>query len=100
WAKRFDLGRRPQSSGFQWDYVRPRVDFYLNSAFPYGGNDGGAWGGKGLTPSFQLGVSARWGPLSAVIAPVAFRAENQSFPLFRNGEIGALSCAACAFPTA
>jgi len=100
WAKRFDLGRRPQSSGFQWDYVRPRVDFYLNSAFPYGGNDGAVWAGKGLTTSFQLGVSARWGPLSAVIAPVAFRAENQSFPLFRNGEIGRLSFADGQFPLA
>ena len=100
WAQRFDLQRRPQTSGFQWDYVRPRVDFYLNSAFPYGGNDGAVWAGKGLTTSFQLGVSARWGPLSAVIAPVAFRAENQSFPLFRNGEIGRLSFADGQFPLA
>lgn len=100
WAQRYDLGRRQQPSGFRWDYVRPRVAFYLNSAFPYGGNDGAVWAGKGLTTSFQFGVSARWGPLSATVAPVAFRAENQSFPLFRNGEIGRLSFADGQFPLA
>ena len=100
WSHRYDLGRRQQASGFQWDYVRPHVAFYLNSAFPYGGNDGAVWAGKGLTTSFQTGISARWGPLSAIIAPVAFRAENQSFPLFRNGEIGRLSFADGQFPLA
>jgi hypothetical protein len=100
WAQRYDLGRRQASSGFQWDYVRPRVAFFINSAFPYGGNDGAVWEGKGLTTSFQTGLSARWGPLSAIVAPVAFRAENQSFPLFRNGEIGRLSFADGQFPLA
>jgi hypothetical protein len=100
WAKRYDLGRRTSSSGFQWDYVRPRVAFYLNNAFAYGGNDGAVWQGKGLTTSFQTGLSAKWGPLSAIIAPVAFRAENQSFPLFRNGETGRLVFADGQFPLA
>jgi hypothetical protein len=100
WAQRYDLERRPSAGGFQWDYVRPRVVFYLNNAFAYGGNDGAVWQGKGLTTSFQAGLSARWGPLSAVIAPVAFRAENQSFPLFRNGESGRLIFADGQFPLA
>ena len=100
WARRYDLGSRPRSQGFQWDYVRPRVDFYANSSFAYGGNDGPVWQGKGLTTSFQGGLSARWGPLSAVFAPIAFRAENQSFPLFRNGETGRLSFADGQFPNA
>jgi hypothetical protein len=93
WARRYDLGTRSPSHGFQWDYVRPRVDFYVNSAYAYGGNDGAVWQGKGLTTSFQAGLSARWGPLSAVLAPVAFRAENQSFALLRNGENGRLAFA-------
>lgn len=100
WAQRYDLGRRPASSGFQWDYVRPRVVFYLNNAFAYGGNDGAVWQGKGLTTSLQAGLSARWGPLSAILAPMAFRAENQSFPLFRNGETGRLIFADGQFPLA
>lgn len=100
WGQRYDLNRRPQSTGFQWDYVRPRVMFYLNNAFAYGGNDGAVWQGKGLTTSFQAGLSARWGPFSAVLAPVAFRAENQSFPLFRNGESGRLIFADGQFPLA
>lgn len=100
WGQRYDLNRRPQSTGFQWDYVRPRIAFYLNNAFAYGGNDGAVWQGKGLTTSFQAGLSARWGPFSAILAPVAFRAENQSFPLFRNGESGRLIFADGQFPLA
>lgn len=98
WARRYGLQRRQRASGLEWDYVRPQVTFYLNSSFPYGGNDGAVWQGKGLTTSFQGGLSARWGPLSAVVAPVVFRAENQSFTLMRNGQIGNLRFAHGQFP--
>jgi hypothetical protein len=97
WASRFSLGKESRK-GFSWDYVRPRLTFYLNSSFPYGGNDGIVWQGKGLTTSFQTGVSARWGPLSATLAPVAFRAENQSFPMMPNGESTRLRFADGQFP--
>ncbi|MEO7502953.1 MAG: capsule assembly Wzi family protein [Gemmatimonadaceae bacterium] len=100
WGERYDLNRKPESTGFQWDYVRPRVSFYLNNTFAYGGNDGAVWQGKGLTTSFQAGLSARWGPFSAILAPVAFRAENQSFPLFRNGQSGRLIYADGQYPLA
>lgn len=88
WAKRYNLEHRTARHGFEWDYVHPKATFYLNTAFPDGGNDGPVWQGKGLTSSLQAGISARWGPFSAVIAPMAFRAENQSFPLMPNGETG------------
>lgn len=90
WASRYDLQRKPRTRGFQWDYVRPKVSSYLNTAFAYGGNDGAVWQGKGLTTAVQGGISARWGPFSASIAPIAFRAENQFFPLMPNGETGVL----------
>lgn len=90
WARRYDLQRKVNGRGFQWDYVRPKASFYLNSAYAYGGNDGAVWQGKGLTTAVQGGISARWRSFSASIAPVAFRAENQSFPLMANGETGAL----------
>lgn len=90
WARRYDLQRKANARGFQWDYVRPKASFYLNTAYAYGSNDGAVWQGKGLTTAVQGGVSARWRGFSASIAPVAFRAENQSFPLMANGETGAL----------
>src|SRR6266550_3521646 len=90
WAQRYDLQQHPRARGLEWDYIRPNLTFYLNSTFAYGGNDGAVWQGKGLTTSLQGGISARWGPFSAVIAPVAFRAENQSFILMSNGETGRL----------
>ncbi len=59
--------------------VRTRAVF--NSAFPYGGNDGAVWAGKGLTTAVEAGVTARWRWLSLTLAPVAFRAENAEFEL-------------------
>lgn len=60
----------------------------LNSAFPWGGNDGAVWAGRGRTTSLQAGVSARFGPASLVLDPIVFRAENARFTLEPNGQTG------------
>jgi hypothetical protein len=90
WAARYSF-QRQMHSGFQVDAVRPTAGVTFNTAYPFGGNDGVVWTGKGLTSAVQLGVAARWGPFSATLAPVAFRAENQSFELLDNGQTGALA---------
>ena len=92
WAKRYDLQQR-QHTGFEWDYIRPRLTTYLNTVYAYGGNDGAVWQGKGLTTSFTGGFAVRWRAFSGQIAPIAFRAENQSFPLMQNGQTGRLAFA-------
>ena len=92
WAKRYNFA--PQTGPrVHWDYVHPTVGFLFNTAYPFGGNDGVIWAGKGLTSWAQAGVTMRWGVLSAKLAPVAFRAENSSFPLMDNGRIGPLQFA-------
>ena len=53
----------------------------LNSAYPYGANDGPVWAGRGLTSSITGGISGRGGPFSFTLAPHAFRAENADFDL-------------------
>lgn len=98
WARRYDLQKR-QHQGLEWSIVRPTVSAYLNTAFPYGGNDGPVWQGKGLTSSIQGGISARWKYFSGILAPVAFRSENQQFALMRNGEVGFLAFADGQLPT-
>ena len=92
WSRRYNFA--PQTGpGLHWDYVHPQVGFLFNTAYPFGGNDGIIWAGKGLTSSAQAGIAMRWGVLSAKLAPVAFRAENSSFPLMDNGRIGPLQFA-------
>lgn len=63
----------------------------FNSAFPYGGNDGAVWAGRGFTVSAAGGIRARMGPFSLTVAPVAFVAQNQGFRLLENGGVGAQS---------
>ncbi|MDO8501422.1 MAG: capsule assembly Wzi family protein [Gemmatimonadaceae bacterium] len=99
WARRYSLGSGTQS-GFRWDVVRPALSLNVNSAFPFGGNDGPVWNGRGLTTSVRMGIAARYGAFSAVLAPVAFRAENQSIALMPNGATGRLRFADGGFPTA
>ncbi|MEO8945020.1 MAG: hypothetical protein ABI338_00875, partial [Gemmatimonadaceae bacterium] len=64
------------------------VNAGFNSAFPWGGNDGAVWAGRGLTTSVSGGVAAAWGPVSLVLDPIVFRAENTSFTLQPNGQAG------------
>lgn len=66
------------------------INSTFNSAFPYGGNDGAVWAGRGLTISATSAVAARLGPLSLTLAPLAFITTNGAFPLHDNGQSGAL----------
>ncbi len=52
-----------------------------NSAFPWGAHDGPLWQGRGVNAALGLAATFRWGPLSAVAAPIAFTAQNGDFPL-------------------
>jgi hypothetical protein len=78
--------------------VAPRVAATFNSSFPYGSNDGPIWAGKGLTSAVEAGFWARFGPLSLVVAPLLFRAENGGFDLYDNGRTGPLSYGDPQFP--
>ena len=57
----------------------------FNSAFPYGSNDGAIWAGRGFTPAIAGGLVVMAGPVSLVLDPVAFVAQNRNFELMPNG---------------
>jgi hypothetical protein len=61
----------------------------FNSAFPYGSNDGAIWAGRGLTPAIAGGFVAVAGPISLVLDPIAFVAQNERFQLMPTGQTGA-----------
>jgi hypothetical protein len=52
-----------------------------NSGFAWGSNDGAMWQGRGANASVGASASFRWGPLTAVAAPVAFWSQNAPFAL-------------------
>ena len=66
-----------------------RLGAILNSAFPYGANDGPVWAGRGLTTVVSGGVSLRLGPISIAVDPIAFSAGNTQFELLPNTLTGA-----------
>ncbi|HET7462518.1 MAG TPA: capsule assembly Wzi family protein [Longimicrobium sp.] len=82
WAAAYDYRRPP---GARVTAVGPLVGGRYNSAFPYGFNDGVMWAGKGATGVAMGGVALQAGPLTLVLAPVAFVAQNDDFALARNG---------------
>jgi hypothetical protein len=74
------------------------VSMFANTSFPFGGNDGPIWKGRGFTGALSSGFAARWKSVSAVIAPVAFLSQNASITLMPNGQTGRLSFANGRFP--
>lgn len=69
--------------GFSITTLPAQAQTIFNSQFPFGYNDGPVWAGRGATTIFHTGVAAKAGPLSMVLAPMFFRAENSSFALLR-----------------
>jgi hypothetical protein len=87
WNDRFrdesrELGR------FHYGSINPKATLRYNSSFAYGSNDGPVWAGRGLTSATQFGFFAGWGPVSLTVAPLVFRAENQSFDLASTSRTG------------
>jgi hypothetical protein len=97
WSSRYSLEARPaQQRG--WTILGSTLAADVNTAFPFGGNDGPVWRGKGLTLAALTGVAIRYGALSAVVAPVFFRSQNLGFPLSASGLAGAQTFADGVFP--
>lgn len=91
WARRFPLRSRSDTTArpsFAAWLAPARVETRYNSTFPFGGNDGAVWAGRGLTASAQVGAGIRWGPLTIVAAPVVFWTQNDDFALYDNGRAG------------
>lgn len=88
WAARLGGGAPDSTQGLRVAILRPEVHLTFNSAFPWAENDGVVWAGRGLTSAIQAGVQARYGPLTLTLRPIAFRAENDAFPLMPNGLTG------------
>jgi hypothetical protein len=94
-AKMSPAGAHPWQSHWPADareeglsLVAPRVGVIGNSSFPYGFNDGPVWAGKGLTAFGTGGARAAYGPLSIVVNPIAFVAQNADFRIADNGLTG------------
>ena len=75
-----------RTPAFQW--LDPDASARVNTAFPFGYNDGPIWAGRGLTLAAQGGFSARHGGLSLTVAPLAFISQNAAFQLMANGQSG------------
>lgn len=86
WAPRYDFGGPPTSRSLKW--LAPAASGRINTAFPFGYNDGPIWAGRGVTLAAQGGLAARVGVLSLTVAPLAFVAQNAAFTLMANGASG------------
>ncbi|CAN5209735.1 hypothetical protein BH20GEM2_BH20GEM2_16900 [soil metagenome] len=97
WGDRYRFVGGSAATQVRW--VRPRLTTSYNSGFPFGGDDGAVWAGRGVTTAFQAGFSARAGPLSVTLAPIAFWTQNADFDLMPNGQDDRLAFADGQFPT-
>lgn len=96
WADHLAVQRDTVGAAFRVLPVDVRMAY--NSAFPFAMNDGPVWAGRGVTTSVEAGVAFRAGPLSLVLAPTVFWAENRDFELRPNGRPGELAFGDGFFP--
>lgn len=75
WQTRF----APDSGAKTVSWRGISMDGSANSAFPWGGNDGPRWQGKGVNASLTSGVLVRWKFLTVRAEPVAVYAQNAAF---------------------
>lgn len=54
---------------------------FFNSGYPWGGDDGAVWQGKGVTAAFDAGATLEWGPLTVTAHPVILYNQNAEFTL-------------------
>lgn len=91
WAGRFEGS--PGSGGRRVALLPAEMTGIFNSGFPFGGNDGAVWAGKGISAAGAAGAAGKWGPLSVTIYPTVFITENACFELLDNRREGAGSFA-------
>ncbi len=88
WAGRAEVRRDSAAGRVRLLPVEARS--WFNSAYPFAANDGPVWAGRGVTAAVQAGVAVRAGPVSLVLAPIAYGAQNSEFTLMPNGRTGEL----------
>lgn len=98
WGERYRFGGM-EGPGLTVRLVRPELSLVGNSSVPYGYNDGAVWAGRGATVAGRVGVAARFGPISAVVAPEFFHAQNAAFSLHPASRPGDQRFAHPGYPT-
>jgi hypothetical protein len=84
--------------GLHLHWIPAEGKLIYNTGFPSEDEDGPVWAGRGLTGAVQGGFTAEYGPLSLIVAPQAFWAENGAFELGPNGQSGSLTFADWRYP--
>ncbi|MEP6762755.1 MAG: hypothetical protein ABJB66_00525 [Gemmatimonadaceae bacterium] len=77
WSDRFANNAGKSSSLIAWRGAALNVDW--NSAFPWGGNDGAQWKGRGVSGTLTTGFLFRWKPLTIRAEPILVYAQNSAF---------------------
>lgn len=71
---------RPGSDGPQFGLLPAVAITQFNTRYPRPQRDGLRWAGRGSSTGITAGAHARWGPVSAALAPVFAAHDNAAFP--------------------
>jgi len=62
-----------------------KLESIVNTGYPFGGNDGLVWAGRGVATELSLGAGFRVGPFTAVVAPELAWQQNDAFAFRTSG---------------
>ncbi|MEQ9424092.1 MAG: capsule assembly Wzi family protein [Cyclobacteriaceae bacterium] len=78
----------PDLSGFNVYLISPRVGYVFSSKYSRPYNDGPMWTGKGSTIEVNAGFKVKWGPITGVLYPNFYYAQNEHFQRQSPGKTG------------
>jgi hypothetical protein len=96
----WSLARRPPATGPEAFTLPVKLESIVNTGYPFGGNDGLLWAGRGVSSELSLGAGFRLGAVTAVIAPELAWQQNDSFQFRTSGLPGDAQWADPFYPTA
>ncbi len=88
WKKQLTYYSDPQGEGLNIYALSPRIDYTYNSKYSRTYNDGPLWSGRGSTVGLNAGFKLKWGPITGVLYPNFYHAQNRHFQRQSPGQTG------------
>src|SRR5690606_18415270 len=76
----------PSGPGLHLRWLEPEIRGVWNSTLPHSLNEGALWAGRGLSSRLTVGLHARLGAFTLILAPHVLMEENRSFQTISHPE--------------
>jgi len=88
WQDQLKYYQDSKEKGLNIYALSPRIDYTYNSKYSRTYNDGPLWSGRGSTIGINAGIKLKWGPITGVLYPNFYHAQNKHYKRQSPGQTG------------